>query len=183
MGVYLMAVPALASWNVGENPTSTILNSRIRDALNFLKARPHAVLRRTTSQSVTNSFGEAVQWTSEDLDTDSGHSTVTNTQRYTVQSDGVYYLTAIVPFAGNASGRREAYFRLNGDSSRRWGQMTIYPGSAGASAELCVAIATHMKLVVGDWVEVIAFQTSGGALNVVSTNQDPRFEILWVSTF
>lgn len=178
-----MAAPTPANWNVGENPTSTILNARIRDVVNFLKARPHAVLRRTTSQSIANSFGESVQWTSEDLDTDNGHSTVTNMQRYTVQSEGIYYLTAIVPFTGNASGRRDAYFRLNGDINRRWGQMTLYPGSAGASAELCVAIAAHMKLVVGDFVEVIAFQTSGGALNVVSSNQDPRFEILWVSTF
>ncbi|MGW0805278.1 hypothetical protein [Nonomuraea sp. NPDC002799] len=178
-----MPAPTPANWNVGENPTATILNLRIRDTINFLKARPHAVMRRLSAQSIPHNTHTAIAWTAEDIDSDFGHSTLTQPERYTAVSEGIYHLTATVIFGGNATGRRDAYFRLNGDTTRRWGQTVGFPAQAGASPDIGLIIATHMKLAVGDYVEVIAYQNSGGALNVVSSNADCRFELLWVSTF
>lgn len=176
-----MAIPSFFTWDVGSNPTKNTLDTRIRDAINFLKNPPHAVLRRTTSQTIANDFGEAVQWTSEDKDSDNGHSTVTNPQRYTVATTGTYYLTASVVFANTSGvGHRHIYFRLNGDTNFRWGWQSDYPGVAGSNAQICLLASAHMRLELGDWVEVIAHQNSGGTLDIVSSNQDPRFEIMWV---
>jgi hypothetical protein len=165
---------------VGVNPTATILNARIRDAINFLKSPPFAVLRRATNQTLTTGFGDSIKFTSEDKDSDNGHNTVTNPERYTVQTAGVYYLTATVIFAGNGTGQRDVYFRLNGNTDFRWGWHSMVPGAAGGSPDICIVTATHMRLEVGDFVEVIAHQDSGGNLDVKASNQDPRFEILWV---
>lgn len=176
-----MPLPPTTNWNVGDNPTSTILNARIRDAINGLKALPFAVLRKTTNQSITSGVYTAVTWPTEDADTDNGHSTVTNTERYTAQVEGWYYLTATIAFSGTANGRRDAFFRLNGDTTHRYGWNTVTPTSMASGADICLIISTHLRLLVGDYVEVIGYQDSGSTLNLLTTNQDSRFEISWVS--
>jgi hypothetical protein len=176
-----MPIPTAATWNVGDNPTSTILNTRIRDAITGLTTLPMAVLRKTATQAIASSTYLALTWPTEDLDTDGGHSTVTNTERYTAQVTGWYHLTATVVFSGNATGRRDAFFRINGITTRRYGWHTSTPGPNAGGADICIVLATHAYLTVGDYAEVIAYQDSGGSLNLLASNQDSRFEIMWVS--
>ncbi|HEX4816710.1 MAG TPA: hypothetical protein VFV66_28545 [Nonomuraea sp.] len=176
-----MPIHTPVTWNVADTPTHTILNARIRDGINGLKALPLAVLRKTANQSISSGVHTAVTWNAEDVDSDGGHSTVSATERYTAQTAGWYYLTATVVFGGNANGRRDAYFRVNGDTSRRWGWNTQTPTTDATGADICMVISTHLHLDVGDWVEAIAHQDSGGALNVLTSNQDSRFQIMWVA--
>lgn len=176
-----MAAPPLTSWNVGVNPTSTILNANIRDAVNFLKNRPHAVLRRiTTNQPVSNNTNTPIFWNGEDLDTDSGHSNVTNPSRYTVVTAGYYQLTPTVVWATNGSGYRQIFVAKNGDTTHRYGMNnTFVLGVSGA--QVCMNISVVLGLQAGDYVEVWVYQNSGGSLDVSISNADPRFEIEWVS--
>ena len=176
-----MAAPPLSSWDVGANPTSTILNARIRDAINFLKSRPHAVLRRiTTNQSVSNNTNTPIFWNGEDLDTDGGHSNVTNPSRYTVGTAGYYHLSTVVVWATNGSGYRHIFLAKNGDTSFRYGSnYTFVLGISGA--QICLSTCAVVPLQVGDYVEVWGFQNSGGSLDVLVSNADSRFELEWVS--
>ena len=177
-----MPVPALPSWNVADEPTAAMLNTRIRDEINALKTLPFAVLRKTSAQGTSSGIHTAVQWNSEDVDTDGGHSNVTNNTRYTAQVAGWYYLIATVLWAGNANGRRDIYFRKNGDATRRYAWSTNTPTSLAAGADIGVTISAHMHLDVGDYVEVVTMQNCGATLNLLASNQDSRFQIQWVAT-
>lgn len=173
-----MIVPPLTNWNVGEEPTSAMFNARIRDAINFLKAPPMGVFRRSTTQPTSSGIWTPVQWNVEDLDTDGGHSNVTNPSRYTAQTEGYYLCASTVEFQGNSTGFRDARFRKNADNTRFWGWNTIEP-DVGHGAD--VAIFAYIPLQVGDYVEVMAKQTSGGTLNIGNDGLDSRLEVRWVS--
>lgn len=177
-----MAVPPLTSWDVGVNPTSTILNARIRDAIAFLKNRPHAVLRRITSnQPLSNNTVTPIMWNSEDMDTDGGHSNVTNPSRYTFNTPGVYYVNTVLVWGQSTVGKRSMFFALNGDTSRRYGWNSIFPINA-SGADMCLNACAHVTAQAGDYIEVWGLQDSGGSLDVKPSNQDPRFEIEWVAS-
>lgn len=176
-----MAVPVVPTWDVGTLPTSGLLNARIRDPMFFLRNRPRAVLRRTTSQALSNGSITPITWQTSDVDSEVGFSSVTNPTRYTVQTDGIFYLTVSVVFQGGATGKRDVWFRVNGDDSRRWGWNSKGVGGAGSGADMCTYAATHVVLADNDYIEVLAYQNNGTALNVNASNQDPRFQILWVS--
>lgn len=177
-----MAIPPLSSWGVGVNPTSTLLNANIRDAINFLKNRPHAVLRRITSnQAVSSNTFTPIFWNGEDLDTDGGHSNVTNNSRYTVQTAGYYQLTAVVIWGTNGSGYRQIHLTKNGVTTSRFGMNTQQVRGV-SGAQICISTSVVLGLQAGDYVEVWGYQNSGGSLDVAVSNADSRFEIEWVSS-
>lgn len=180
MGACLMPVPPIANWNVGtEPPTSTIFNSRIRDALNFLISRPMGVFRKSGNQSTSNNTATAIGWDVEDLDNDGGHSNVTNNTRYTSQSAGWFHVSCTLHWAANATGFREVWFRVNADNTRRHGYcvLEVDDGVEGKDTNS----STHIYLNAGDYVEVMGRQSSGGTLATTNDGRDTRFEIEWVS--
>jgi hypothetical protein len=65
---------------------------------------------------------------------------------------------------------------------------TTYIGSTlalntGAGIPTKVVVATHYQLAVNDYVELIAYQDSGGNLNVnVTGNYSPEFMMVRVAT-
>lgn len=174
-----MALPAVNPWNVGVNPTSTILNTNIRDLVQFIRNRPHAILRRITStQNATSGTLIQVQYNTEDVDTDAAHDNVTNPSRYTVKTDGVYWLNATVVMSGNANGKRDAWFRVNGSTAFRYGWQTMTPTANGGGADICLNISAHLRLVTNDYVEVTVLQNSGTTLTLSASEQ--RLEVMWV---
>lgn len=121
----------------------------------------------TASQSIPNSTETAVLWTAETYDTDAYHDAVTNTSRFTVPAGkaGYYRVSATVSFNANASGQRYALLRKNGSTAVAY---DTQPGSASASSS--VKINDVINLAVGDYIEILVFQSSGGALSLDSTN-------------
>lgn len=175
----LVIVPTPATWNLAELPTKAMFDSRIRDAINFMVAPPMCVLRTNVTQSLANNAWTPVNWQVEDLDTDGGHSTVSNTSRYTSQTAGWYLLVASILFVATNNAWREARFRKNSDNTQCFGWNSVQPFTAGHAVN--VLITTHMFLAVGDFVEAMAFQDTGVSLNMSIDGGDPRFEIRWVS--
>src|SRR3954451_20152624 len=113
---------------------------------------------KNATQSIPNSTFTAVTFDSEDTDDMSAHSTVTNTSRLTVPTGmgGVYFISASVPFAANATGTRQAVLFKNGVVFATCGGL---PGSAG---NIVVAHTVALvPLAAADFVEVFAFQDSG----------------------
>jgi hypothetical protein len=107
------------------------------------------------------------------------HSVAANTSRLTCQQAGVYQIGASVDFAGSASGSyRMLELFLNGTTLI--GKMhSPFLASSGIRVE----VNTQYNLAVGDYVEVHAYQDSGGALNVNATpNQSPEFWMARVDT-
>jgi len=116
----------------------------------------------TSAQSIPNNTHTSVTFTAEFIDTDGFHSTVTNTSRITIPSgkDGKYRVFGQVTYNSNGTGNRRASIAKNGTRVRQ----TINNPTATAS---CFATAEGiLSLVAGDYVEVQAYQNSGGALDV-----------------
>lgn len=124
------------------------------------------------SQSITTATTTALAFNSERADTNTIHDTVTNNSRLTCQTAGVYYITASVQFAANATGFRQVGIRLNGTTALAF-QRTPSPGGSDAAL---LTISTAYALSAADYVEATVYQNSGGSLNVdTSANFTPEF--------
>lgn len=123
----------------------------------------------------------AVTFNSERYDTDAIHSTTVNTNRLTCVTAGKYLISADMEFAPNATGTyRKLAIRLNGTTIISLA--AISPIASGADASH-LSISTIYSLVVGDYVEMMVKQDSGGNLDVSSSpNSSPEFSMSRIGT-
>lgn len=78
--------------------------------------------------------------------------------RFVVPKDGRYVVSAAVRFASNAAGLRGVRYGINGVQR----ELVTFPAGGQVSAFLSRTI----KLTAGDNVSMLAYQSSGGALNI-----------------
>ncbi|MFI8459019.1 hypothetical protein [Kitasatospora sp. NPDC085464] len=171
-----LAVPTPASEVPGNFITSALWNASVYSPLTFLLNPPTFVGYQSTSQSLSNS-----SWTPLNIDTVAndpygGHSSTSNTSRYTCQPGAGGWYTACGVYApnGNGNGFRAVKLQVNGTAV------------LGAAAYL-PAMGPEMGLVTpvkdiflkpGDYIEVCGWQSSGGALGT-ALDSDLRTG-LWV---
>jgi len=142
---------------------------------------PRARLRQTTLHALTNAAFTSIQFQSEDYDTVSGHDNVTNNSRYTCQVAGLYVFTGKVAFAANATGQRAMQWALNGTAVS--GSQDSWPAVAAVERQF-VATTYEAVLAVNDYVELQAFQDSGGSLNtsVATAGTQSLMTARWVGS-
>lgn len=122
--------------------------------------------------SIADSSDVALTFNSERFDTDSMHSTAVDTERITFNTAGQYLVGATLRFAANATGNRIVRIRLNGTT---YICEQVLPPVGGAQPAR-FTLNTIYDFIVTDYVEVVVFQTSGGALNVQNFgNSSPEF--------
>lgn len=146
--------------------------------LGDLPAIPAARVYHNANQSVADSTWTTLALNSERFDTDTIHDTVTNNTRLTAKTAGKYLITAVLEYATSGTGVRYAEVLLNGSTSIAFAQ-------AVASAFLTgrVNITTVYAMATNDYIEIRAYQDSGGALNVLSSAQySPEVMIARVGT-
>lgn len=144
---------------------------------------PRARLLQSSGQAVTTGTFTAVTFTSEEFDTVSGHSNVSNTSRYTCQVAGLYLLSGKVAWVHNTTGQRASLWRINGSTVT--GSQISLQTNAQASREIQVPAATiTVPLAVNDYVELFGFQDSGGSLNTsVGDSATQSFlQAQWIGT-
>jgi hypothetical protein len=105
----------------------------------------------SSNQSVTQYVSTAVTWTSEDFDTNTFHSTSTNTSRMTIPSGkgGYYLVTGTLGFTSAGGGRVELYIRKNNSN--------FVAIRLANSEEPAINISEIMSLVATDYIELFAF--------------------------
>ena len=113
----------------------------------------------------------------ENFDSDGLHSTASNTSRITIPAGfgGVWRISGTAYFTANATGIRSALFVKNG-AGAVLGE-DARPAATGIST-ICKPSAL-LSLVAGDYVELWAYQTSGGNLDMLATT---TFEAHYVRT-
>jgi len=163
--------------------SSTTFGVPVANNVTVLANPPIAKMRNSTTQSIPNNTSTALTWDTEDFDTVGGHSTVTNTSRYTVQAGyGGYYLAhAAVAWASSATGVRDVWVSKNG-TEIPGSMITVEAPPAGVWSQITATIVG--PLVAGDYLEAFVLQTSGGALSTdtggASSARQSRFEIQWI---
>lgn len=182
----MATVPAQRTWTAGELVDATMLNTNVRDAVNFLLTnKPHAQLYKTATQSLTNSTWTDVTWPVEEYDNDGGHSTSSNTNRYVAQTAGKYMVSGALAFTTNASGTRGIRLVVNGSLAANAIAGTQVLVSTSSGFATCIHMsASIVTLGVGEWVGMQAWQSSGGALTLVAeaSGEGCRMTIMYVGT-
>lgn len=175
----MTAVPALPSaWAVGKIRASNLELMRLVSA--FLLAPPTFKGRQGTLQSISSATYTPITWDTEDVDSAGGHSTSSNTSRYTAVYPGWYLLNGGVAFAASATASyRQTAWSVNGSI------VTDYINNATTIASVVVSLAargTTVYLNVGDYVELQGWQNTGGALNTsVASGLQSSMTVTWVS--
>lgn len=161
----------------GTTITSTWGNS-VKTAADYLANPPACRVFHSTTQSATSAVALTLAFNSERYDTNTMHDTVTNNSRITMNTAGLYLVTAHVAFAANATGQRDLYIQLNATT---YIAMATTP-SIGAGGETFLSVATAYKFAAGDYVIARVFQNSGGALNVngSSVAYGCEFSATWI---
>ncbi len=121
-----------------------------------------------SGQVLSNSTDTVVTLPTEVFDTDNFHSTSTNTGRITIPSGkaGYYLFYGYVNFSSNTSGNRRLKFSVNNTTGTAERSCNAITGSSGLNLVYLTAV---INCAVGDYVNMIAFQDSGGNLSLQST--------------
>lgn len=150
--------------------SSTVVSNLNADTLDGLHASDisagataytGAKVYNSANITLANDTATALTFNSESWDTDNCHSTTSNTSRLTAKTAGKYQVTGLVWFGWNATGQRSLYVYKNGTVH---GQVSENHNTASASTMLNITI--EIELAVDDYVELYAYQNSGGNLDV-----------------
>jgi hypothetical protein len=112
--------------------------------------------------SVPNTTFTALTFDTEQVDTDAYHSTSSNTSRITIPAGktGTFLIIGAVTWNANATGDRYLSLRLNGNAI---GSQLHMGTAAGKNFGI---FETIYSLTAGDYIELFAYQASGGSLDV-----------------
>lgn len=132
---------------------------------------PFCQVYRESSQSIPNNTLTAVTFPSEVYDTDTMHSTSSNTNRITFTTAGLYIVTAYLLWDSNAVGNRLAEVRKNGtdilaEESKPTGGTDLFVGH-----NICI----EDEFSAADYIECLVLQTSGAALRLRADFGAPLF--------
>lgn len=133
-----------------------------------------ASVSRDAAQTIGNNSDTAVTWNVESFDTDALHSLLSDTSRMTVPASGVSYvrLNASITFDNNSSGVRRIKIVKNGAT-------TIAAQSIDGAGFDALSVSSGLVAVsASDYFEVFAYQTSGGDLDVLGSQNAFTMEIV-----
>lgn len=165
-----------ATYLVNQVLTAANLNTYLRDNMAWVATdMPHCRALRSATQSITGSGPEFIAFNDADaFDVGAMHNPASNNTRITVPSGGggVYMIGGQLAYAANSTGERRLDLRINGVT-------TIAQNRGAAITNISVVqIVTLYALAAGDYVELGAGQTSGGALDALNG----IFWAAWYST-
>ena len=125
----------------------------------------------TSDQTLSTGTWTALTFDTEDYDTDTIHSTVSNTSRLTCKTAGKYIMVGTIYWESSAVGARAVRIFLNNTTNLVLNRQPVY-GSDGQNA------TAIYELDVDDYVELHAQQESGGDLDVLtSSGLSPTFSM------
>lgn len=137
-----------------------------------LRTPPKCQAYNNANISLADGDGTVVALNSERYDNGAMHDTVTDNSRITFTTAGIYIVTFNCAFAANATGDRSAYIRKNGQDFIAMSQKHGF-----ATQECGMSVTVHERFEVGEFVEAIAKQDSGGALNLLATRYSPILSV------
>jgi hypothetical protein len=174
-----LPVPVPYTAATGNFLTSALWNAQVRDPLTFVTDPPRFVgYAATTPTFTTGTTSVSIPLDQEIIDTEGGHSTSTNTSRYTAQVAGLYLVSYSVSFAPNATGNRQVRLVVNGAALNQGGVSVEGPACNGTNSWIGSG-AAHVYLNVGDYLELQAWQNSGG--NLTTNNTNTGMSATWVA--
>ena len=166
--------PSSLDLAAGDTLTETIWDQLVSD-LNFIGGANGSYSCRAyhdANQSINNATLTALSFNQERYDTDTMHSTSSNTSRITFTTAGKYHVEGNISYDANATGERFAGIRLGGTTYIA----RVHTPNNGAGSPTDVQVSAEYAFSAAEYVELIAYQVSTAALNVLtSANYSPEF--------
>jgi hypothetical protein len=163
-----MIIPSTRLFTAGEVETGAYLNATITSLGNFVLGKPVFSAWQSTVQTLTTSTYTPIDFTSEQIDRDNGHSNVTNPSRYTAQTAGYYLFNGVIQYASNVTGARRAFWGVNGGDPAGGGGFFTTSSTLIAGTTTVIAPPLLVYLSVGDYVQLRGWQSSGANLSTVA---------------
>jgi hypothetical protein len=141
--------------------------------------KPSCRVYNSANLAIVTATLTVLTFDSERWDSGGLHSTSVNTGRITIPSGaaGKYIIGGAVNWASNATGIRTLQIRQNGTVT-----IAVNDVVALSANTLSMNVETIYPMVATDYLELIAYQTSGGNLNVQTLAQySPEFWAMWVA--
>lgn len=176
-----MTTPYVQPDSIQNPATGGTVTAALLDTYNadheFHADPPGCVIRLTTTLGISDATVTAVQFNAADArDTDAFHDPASSNTRMTVPTGlgGWYTAGGVVTFAANGTGYRLVGLRVNG-TTRMAQQTSVSFGTAANT----LTVSAPLLLAAGDYVELIVYQNSGGALNIDGSTIECRAWLLW----
>jgi hypothetical protein len=148
----------------------------VKAATDFLANPPACRIYNSASINVPTATLTVLTFNSERFDTDSMHVLTPNPGRITFNTAGIYIVTGHVQFNNSsAAGYRYVDIFLNGSTA-----IGIHRQTAVVVDQTNITVTATYKMAATNWVELRAYQTSGGNLAVDTGNNSPEFSAVWV---
>lgn len=158
--------------------TAVPLAIRAEEAERLVGAGADVSIRVSNSgaPSIPNVTETALTFDTERWDTDTIHSTSSNTSRLTAKTAGKYLIFGNVRWTSNGTGIRIILIKLNGTTNIAYVRVAAIVTDAEE-----MQVVTHYHLAANDYVELYAYQSSGGSLDItVSGEYSPVFGMVKV---
>ena len=120
----------------------------------------------TAAVATVTAVALAIPFNAETSQNGGMHSTTTQNTRFTITRAGLYTIIANVQWAAALVGYRLLQIKVNGASIIA--SRIDYAGAVAVIQDQIVTGADYFN--IGDYIEIIATQTSGAGLNLVSVN-------------
>lgn len=148
----------------------------VKAATDYLANPPSCRVTKASAQTLATGTNTAITFDTERYDTDSMHSTSSNTSRITFTTAGLYIVGGSVEFASSGTGSyRQLGVRLNGATFIAWALQ------APASLVNKLTVATTYKFAAGDYIELLAEHNHGANLDISKVgNYSPEFYATWI---
>jgi hypothetical protein len=181
-------VPSIANEAPGNFITGALWNAQVGAIMQWLvgsgsNGLPMFFGYQATSQSIgSGTTGAAITIDTEVIDTDGGHSTVSNTSRYTCQVAGYYLVWGSVAWATNATEERITYYQKNGGLIAGASSVQANPVTS-SHASVIPGNIMILPMAVGDYFEVWGSQVSGTSLSTqadVSSGKNCSMLCVWI---
>ena len=137
-----------------------------------MSSMPRCRLYNSAAQTASSGSNLTLLWDTETYDVGSMHSTASNTSRITIPSDGYYFFHGHIAWvAGTADTWRLVRLYKNGAT-----EICSYYGLPSVNTKsFSVSITQVVAAVAGDYFELMAYQDTGGNLNVFGGSSNSNF--------
>jgi hypothetical protein len=177
----MATIPATQSFLAGEKVTAAKLIAAAKTPLDFLMNPPRCGVYAGAGISCANQTWTLVTFDTESWDTDSMHSTVTDTSRVTINTSGQYLVTFYARFLSNATGYRQLNFRKNSTGNSGLGSTMSTIAAPAVNGSMTFLTRTfELNCTAGEHYELFAWQSSTAALSLDTGQRVTGMEFRWL---